>query len=105
MTEREIRTATYFGCLEITKKIEAEVSNLPDVTDVEFDLDGMEYDQFIILTKYNIPGILPTDEYFERRHNLRKNVIQIMKEHGFYKTADRIEDYGEHFYFVFMKRS
>lgn len=104
MTEREIKTAKHFNCLALTENIERELLKLPDVVGVEFDLNGMEYDQFIILTKYDIPGSAPTLDYFRRRRELVNNVINLMSKKGFYKTEDRVEDYGEHFYFVFRKK-
>ena len=103
MTEREIKTAKHFNCLALTENIERELLKLPDVVGVEFDLNGMEYDQFIILTKYDIPGSAPTLDYFRRRRELVNNVINLMSRKGFHKTEDRVEDYGEHFYFVFHK--
>lgn len=104
MTERETKTAKRFNCLTLAENIERELLKLPDVVGAEFDLDGMEYDQFIILTKYDIPGNIPTLDYFRRRRELVNNVISLMSRKGFYKTEDRIEDYGRHFYFVFRKK-
>lgn len=103
MTEREIKTAKHFNCLALTENIERELLKLPDVVGVEFDLNGMEYNQFIVLTKYDIPVSAPLLHYFRRREKLVNNVIDLMRRNGFHKTEDRVEDYGEHFYFVFHK--
>lgn len=55
--------------------------------------------EVIILTKYNIP--CDTEQYFEQRKELKNQVISVAEGNFLTRTQDNIEDYGEHFYFVF----
>lgn len=50
------------------------------------------------LTKYNIPAEL--ENYFELRKQLINDVIKVANDNGLRCSEDRMEDYGEHFYFV-----
>lgn len=100
MKERELRTAKQFNIVDKVEKLEKELLEVNGVTEVEFDLDGF-YDnmhQVIFLTKYDIP--VASENYFELRKQLLNNVIKVANNNGLAKTEDRIEDYGEHFYFV-----
>lgn len=54
--------------------------------------------QVIFLTKYNIPTA--SENYFELRKQLINDVIRVANNNGLRRTEDRIEDYGEHLYFV-----
>lgn len=101
MREAEIETAQRFGIYEKIQKIESDLLGIQFVEDVEFDLSGF-YDnmnQVIILTKYDIP--VRSEAYFQNRRDLLCAVVAKAKEHGLARTADRIEDYGQHLYFVF----
>lgn len=71
------------------------------ITKVDFDLDGFWSDiyQVIILTEYDIPVSL--NNYYEVRKSVINQVIEIAKGNFLERTEDAIEDYGEHFYFVF----
>lgn len=96
-----MKTAERYGVLERIKSIETDISEIEYVSGVEFDLDGFydDFDQVIILVKYDIP--IASDTYFTARIALLSSVIAKAKQHGLKRTEDRIEDYGEHFYFVF----
>ena len=101
MRERDRRTAKNFKIVDKCEKLENELLQIKRVTEVEFDLDGF-YDnihQVIILTKYDIPVTL--DNYYEVRRQLLKAVIKVAANNELTRTEDRIEDYGQHFYFVF----
>lgn len=101
MRDRERITAIKFNIIDKCKKLEKELLQIEGITEVDFDLDGF-YDnmyQVIFVAKYDIPANL--DNYFEVRKQLVKEVIQVATNNGLTRTEDRIEDYGEHFYFVF----
>lgn len=100
MNTREIKVAKEFHILEKVQKLELELLNVCGVTKVEFDLYGF-YDnlnQVIFLTKYHIP--VNEKEYFQYRKQLKNKVLVVARDNGLTRTEDRIEDYGEHFYFV-----
>lgn len=100
MRERELRTAKQFNIIDKVEKLEKELLEINGVTEVDFDLNGF-YDnmqQVIFLTKYNIP--VTSENYFELRKQLLRDVIKVANNNDLTKTEDRIEDYGEHFYFV-----
>ena len=100
MKDRDRMTAERFNVLEMVQKLESELMGINGVIEVDFDLSGF-YDnmhQVIFLTKYVIPGNL--EDYFVKRDELIKDVIEVSRENGLTRTEDRIEDYGEHFYFV-----
>jgi len=99
--ERTLRTAETYNIAELVNSLETALLEVSGVTDVEFDLDGF-YDnmnQVIFLTKYEIPP--GSIDYYGKRRRLISEVIDIAKEYGLSRTEDHIEDYGEHFYFVF----
>ena len=101
MKNREIEIAKDFGILEKVEKLESELLNINAVVDVDFDLSGF-YDnmkQVIILANYNIPATL--QNYYEVRRELLNKIIEVAKDNGLKRTEDRVEDYGEWFYFVF----
>lgn len=101
MKDRHMKTAAIYGILDRIKSIESDLLGIEYVGGVEFDLDGFydDFDQVIILVKYDIP--IASNTYFTDRKRLLISVIEKAKEHGLKRTEDRIEDYGEHFYFVF----
>jgi len=101
MRLRDKNIAEKFNILDKVQKLESDLLNIEGVTKVEFDLCGF-YDnmnQVIFLTKYSIP-VNENENYFEKRRQLINKVIDISKTNGLERTEDRIEDYGEHFYFV-----
>jgi len=100
MRLREKNIAEKFNILDKVQKLEFDLLNIEGVTEVEFDLCGF-YDnmnQVIFLTKYDIT--VNIKDYFQKREQLINKVIDVSKANGLERTEDRIEDYGEHFYFV-----
>lgn len=104
MDDRSRKTAEHFSILNRVKKLEAELLNVRGVVNVEFDLNGF-YDnlnQVIFLVKYDLSqkqGIA-AEEYWKARTQLLIDVVSVAANNGLKRTEDRIEDYGEHFYFV-----
>lgn len=99
MKERSRKTAERFFIVDRVERLEHELLAIDGVSDVDFDLDGF-YDnlnQVIFLTKYNVYG---TDwDYHKRR--IISDVLTVADKNGLKRSGDAIEDYGEHFYFVF----
>ena len=88
----------------LTNKIEHLTNDLLKIhhaVGVEFDLNCFldNIPQVIFLVKYDIP--VKVEDYFKVRAKFKHDVIETAKQHGLYKSEDTIEDYGEHFYFVF----
>jgi hypothetical protein len=88
----------------LSDKIENLTKDLLEIrhaVGVEFDLNCFldNIPQVIFLVKYDIPVRL--DDYFKVRIKFKQDVIEVAKQHGLHKSEDTIEDYGEHFYFVF----
>lgn len=107
MRERDIKTAEQFRILERCKAFENDLLQIkdivPDKSDdgIPFDLNGFLSDifQVIIVPKYAI--LADRDDYWEARKQLKESVIDLAEKYDLYPSGDRIEDYGEHFYFVF----
>lgn len=101
MTKRDIDTATRFGFFCWLQSFEAELLKIQDVVNIDYDLNGFFSDihQVICIIKYDIRPI--RTDYFDARTKLKKSVIRAANAFDLYKTSDLIEDYGEHFYFVF----
>lgn len=100
MKERTIKTAERFGISEKLQAFESELRTIQGVSDVEFDIDGF-YDNIryvIFLVKYDIPAAI--EDYYQRRRELVANCLRIASDNDLSRTEDRIEDYGQHFYFV-----
>ena len=107
MRTREIEAAKKFGILERCQAFEKGLLGIedivPDKSDdgVPFDLDGF-YDDIryvIVVPKYAIRA--DRDDYWEARKRLKQRVIALAEKYDLHRTEDRIEDHGEHFYFVF----
>lgn len=100
MKERTIKTAKNFSILDRVEKLEKELLEVDGVTEVDFDLDGFYDDitNIIFLTKYDIPVRL--ENYYEVRKQMVNNILEVASKNGLKRTGDRIEDYGEWFYFV-----
>lgn len=98
--ERDIQTAKRFGITSQCERLEADLLKIPGVVDVEFDLDGFYDDlhQVIFLTKYDLHPERP--DYWQARREMLQAIIRTAEAHELFPTDDRIEDYGEHFYFV-----
>lgn len=107
MREKERKIAEQFGILERCESFEADLRQVkdivPDKSDdgIPFDLDGLlnGIRQVIIVPQYDIRA--DREDYWEARKALRKSVIALAKKYDLHRTEDRVEDYGEHFYFVF----
>ncbi len=99
LREREQHTADHFGITNLIEALKADLLTIQGVTSVEFDLDGFwdDLNQVIILTGYNIP--LRT--YYSARRQMIESIVSTAAAHSLTRTADRIEDYGAHLYFVF----
>ena len=98
--DRHAQTARRFGIYEQCQTLEADLLKIPGVVSVEFDLDGF-YDhmnQVIFLAGYRIAE--KGAEWFEARRKMKLAIIQTAAAHDLTSTGDRIEDYGEHLYFV-----
>ena len=98
LNERNRRTAEHHGILPLVEKLQADLMAIEGVEDVDFDLDGFwdNIPYVIFLPKYNITG----DDYFKRRRVLLTKILYEAESNGLFRTEDRIEDYGEHFYIV-----
>lgn len=101
MKDREKTTAERYNILKEVQKIETELLRIDGITAVEFDLSGFldNLNEVIVLTRYSI--LYDTEEYFKKRNELINQVVKVANENSLTRTEDRIEDYGEHFYFVF----
>lgn len=98
LNERNRKTAEAHGILPLVEKLQADLMAIDGIEDVDFDLDGFWSDipYVIFLPKYNIAG----NDYFLRRRLLLNKILKIVEINGLFRTFDRIEDYGEHFYIV-----
>lgn len=101
MNDNNYKTAQRFHILERLNKLETDLMEIIGVVSVEFDLDGFydDLNQVIFLTKYDIP--VSDKTYFVKRKALKDAIIETANRNGLVRTEDKVEDYGEHFYFVF----
>lgn len=99
--ERTKRIIEEYGLTEKIEKLTGDLLKIPCAVGVEYDLDGFLDDipTVIFLVKYDIP--VTAENYFGLRYVLKRGVIEAAQKHGLRKSEDTIEDYGEHFYFVF----
>lgn len=76
---------------------------IPDKFDggIPFDLTGFlsNINQVIVVPKYDIRA--NRKDYWDARRQLRENVIALAWRYDLHPSGDRVEDQGEHFYFVF----
>lgn len=84
---------------ELLRSLEASLLHINEITEVSFDESALELNQIIFLVKYNIPVSLPN--YYAVQRTLIQKILKTAKLYRLIKSEDRIEDYGEHFYFVF----
>ena len=98
LRERDRKTAEHFGILDRIERLRTDLMEIEGVIDVDFDLDGFWSDihQVIFLTEY----LLPFDNYFTARNKMVHSILECAQRHELSRTGDRIEDYGEHLYFV-----
>ena len=89
-----------FNIKQQIEKLDKELRDIPDVVDVEYDLNGFLSGiyQVIFLLQYNITA--ERSDYWEARKMLKQRAINVINNNDLYKTSDVIEDYGRHFYFV-----
>ena len=107
MRARDIKTAELVGIAERCKAFENDLLKIKDIVPGELD-DGVSFDldsfldgifQVIIVPQYDIRA--DRTDYWEARKQLKKSVITLAEKYDLYRTEDPVEDYGEHFYFVF----
>ena len=107
MRTRDVKIAEKFGIIARCKAFEADLLEIKDIVPdkmdggIGFDLTGFLSDiyQVIIIPKYDIRPC--RCDYWEARRQLRENIVGLAEKYDLYPSGDRIEDYGEHFYFVF----
>jgi len=95
------RIARERGILDMMEALEADLMKIEGIVEVPFDLDNYGDDgmyQVILVPKYDID--VRRGDYFEARREQRKAIIWTCTKHDLWPTGDRIEDYGEHWYFV-----
>lgn len=92
--------AKMFGVsIQKLEYLEQKILNIPYMTEVDFDAAPLEGKQLCVLVGYDIP--VGATDYWVLRSDFKRAVIKSAKECGLNRTEDVIEDYGEHFYFVF----
>ena len=103
MKERTQRIIEEYNLNEKIESLTKDLLSIPYAVDVEYDLDSFldNIPQVIFLVKYDIPTSMDACDYYKARQGLIFDVIDTAKPHGLRKSEDMIEDYGEHFYFVF----
>ena len=101
MDTRNAATAARFGITEQCAALERDLLDLPGVAAVDFDLDGFydHMEQVILLVKFDVP--VTSRNYFRDLFYLRQGIVTTAGAHGLTRTPDAVENYGEHFYFVF----
>ena len=107
MRIRDAEIAKRYKVIDRCKAFETDLLKIknivPDKMDggVAFDLNGFLSGiyQVIIVPKYDIRPC--RGDYWDARQRLREEVIAVAEKYDLYPSGDRIEDYGEHFYFVF----
>lgn len=100
LKQKEKSIATKFGILSQCEALEYALLKIPNVINIEFDLSGFydDMEQLIFLVKYSIP--VTSKDYFAKKQSIVTNVLSVISEHDLVRTDDKIEDYGEHLYFV-----
>ena len=88
--------AERYGIAEKCEMLKHALLNVSGATSVEFDLNGFLDDihQVIVLVGYDFHKIKGT-------MTVVREVMQASFQHDLKTSGDRIEDYGEHLYFVF----
>lgn len=96
MNDETTRIAERYGITEKCASLERDLLGIDGVTSVEFDLNGFLDDiyQVIVLVGYDYRVVT-------RKLRLAVDVLNMASLHGLEESGDRIEDYGEHLYFVF----
>ncbi len=89
------------GILDRMEALEADLMKIEGIVEIPVDLDNYGDSglyQVILVPKYDID--VSREDYFETRKQQRKEIIETCMKHDLWPTGDRIEDYGEHWYFV-----
>ena len=99
--KRAEQDARRYGILDRMQALEDDLTQIPGVVHVEFDIrDFGEIRHVILIPKYDIDVSLEPDAYFKARHDQRQAIIDVCKRHGLLSSGDRIEDMGAHWYIV-----
>ena len=107
MRIRDAEIAKRYKVIDRCKAFEAGLLEIKDIVPdkmdggIGFDLTGFLSDiyQVIIIPKYDIRPC--RCDYWEARRQLRENIVALAGKYDLHPSGDRIEDYGEHLYFVF----
>lgn len=101
MDKRSRQTAERFSIINKVETLENELLAIGGIKEVVFDLSGFydDLNEVIFLVKYGISVAI--SDYYKKRKELVENVLCVANRNGLERTGDRIEDYGEHLYFVF----
>ena len=88
--------AEQYGITQKCESLKRDLLKITGATSVEFDLNGFldNMYQVIVLVGYDFHKIKGTVWF-------AVDVLNTACLHGLEKSDDRIEDYGEHLYFVF----
>ena len=91
--------ALRYGILDRMESLEHDLTAIPGVGNVEFDLDSYGDIRYIILVPaYDLDVRL--ENYYDLRTNPLAAILNVCAEHDLHSTGDRIEDYGAHWYIV-----
>lgn len=101
LRDKEKNIAIKYNILDKVEKLQNDLLKINGIIDVEFDLSGFldDFKQVIFLTKYEVKPYA-SKEYFTKRKEIVDNILKVIFDNGLKRTEDRIEDYGEWFYFV-----
>ena len=88
------------GIADMLKAMGKEIEAIDGIVEVEFDitsfLDNTPY--VILIPKYDID--VRREDYYDARRKQIEDILSVCKKYDCYRTEDRIEDYGEHWYIV-----
>lgn len=98
--DRTFRAASENGIYSKILALYTDLREIKFVTNVDFDIMNYhEIPQVIFLLEYDIRP--ERKDYWTARRYVLDAAIEIAKHYDLIKTEDAIEDYGQHFYFVF----
>lgn len=94
--------AEKYGIAKKVQKLEYDLMGIRGVQAVEFDLNGFldHMQEIIVLTKYHAEG-QEFKRYLWHKHRIKAQITNWAEKNGLTLAGDRVEDYGEHFYWVF----
>ncbi|MBP3359927.1 MAG: hypothetical protein J6N52_03665 [Clostridia bacterium] len=94
-------TIERFGIAKNIEKFTRELQQVRYVGNIEYDLDSLidNIPYIILIVEYNIP--ISMDNYYKTKTNFVNDILKVAQNNGLKKTEDSIEDYGQHYYFVF----